>query len=119
MGQQTVVPEIDADHPEQINAREEKHDAGPAEEPGHEHQQRKQVNPDRPGRGNPVNASHASGILLAGKGGNGARCIDLNHILGHDRSNVVGDGEGATANGTVSRQRFHCGSGSFTRNQNT
>src|SRR3954454_7452845 len=32
------------------------------------------------------------GVFIAGKGGDGARCIDLSHILGHDRSNVVGDG---------------------------
>jgi len=31
-------------------------------------------------------------LFFAGKGGDGARCIDLNHFLGHDRSNVVGDG---------------------------
>ena len=38
-----MVGEIDADHPEEINAGCEEHDAGPAEEPGHEHQQREQV----------------------------------------------------------------------------
>ena len=55
-------------------------------------QQREQVDSDRPDRGNPVDPSNASGVFFAGKGGDGARCIDLSHILGHDRSNVVGDG---------------------------
>jgi hypothetical protein len=38
MGEQSMVPEIDADHPEEINAHDQEHDASPAEQPGQEHQ---------------------------------------------------------------------------------
>jgi hypothetical protein len=41
MGQQAMVAKIDANHPEEVNTRDKKRDASPAEEPGYEQQQSK------------------------------------------------------------------------------
>jgi hypothetical protein len=65
MGQQSMVAKIYADHSEEVNTRDKKCDANPTEKPGHEHQQRKQVNHDQPRYSGPVEFSCAGFIIVS------------------------------------------------------